>query len=199
MNELKIFENCIKHLAEIYSHEDNEDARETAKFLYSADCQSIKLNEQENSKPLSQIFNSFEVENEHPLVKEVRKISHLLPWYQTDMGGRIDDDLKSQMIMTELVGPHSLLYTEEFELGVFLQLPNVNYPKRRHPAEETFYTLSGKSLWQLEDNEEREKVIGEYVFHPSMAMHANRTTDEHLIACWRWSGDISLENYYKYQ
>ena len=74
MNELEIFENCIKHLAEIYSHEDNKDARETAKFLYGADCQSIKLNEQEDSKSLSRIFNSFEVENEHPLVKEVRKI-----------------------------------------------------------------------------------------------------------------------------
>ena len=95
MNELEIFENCIKHLAEIYSHEDNKDARETAKFLFSADCQSIKLNEQEDSKSLSRIFNSFEVENEHPLVKEVRKISHLLPWYQTNMGGRIDDNLPS--------------------------------------------------------------------------------------------------------
>jgi len=28
-----------------------------------------------------------------------------------------------------------------------------------------------------------------------MASHSNRTSDEHLIACWRWSGDISLEGY----
>ena len=85
--------------------------------------------------------------------------------------------------------------SSKYEIGIFLQFPNVDYPARRHPAEETFFTLSGKSFWKLENDDEVEKRVGEYIHHPSMSSHSNRTTDSHLIASWRWSGDISLESY----
>ena len=195
MEEKKIFQNCIGLLADIYANEDNIEGKNTANFLLGADCSSINFTENQNSKSYSKIFNSYSSKKEHPLVQEVRKISHLLPWYQTDMGGRITEQLKKQMIMTELVGPHSILYSSQYEIGIFLQLPNVAYPARRHPAEETFFTLSGKSFWQLDNNDEVERFVGDYINHPSMSSHSNRTTDSHLIACWRWSGDISLDSY----
>tara|TARA_B100000965_G_scaffold393771_1_gene405085 strand:+ start:53 stop:652 length:600 start_codon:yes stop_codon:yes gene_type:complete len=195
MEDKKIFQNCISLLANIFLEENSNEGKQTANFLLDADCSAINFIKDKNSNFYSKIFNSYSSKEEHPLVHEVRKISHLLPWYQTDMGGRITEQLKKQMIMTELVGPHSILYSSQYEIGIFLQLPNVAYPARRHPAEETFFTLSGKSFWQLDNNDEVERFVGDYINHPSMSSHSNRTTDSHLIACWRWSGDISLDSY----
>lgn len=199
MEDKKIFKNCINLLADIFVNEDSNESKQTANFLLEADLSSINLTKDNDTNAYSKIFNSYSSKEEHALVQEVRKISHLLPWYQTDMGGRINEELKKQMIMTELVGPHSILYSSQYEIGIFLQLPNVAYPARRHPAEETFFTLSGKSFWQLDDNDEVERFVGDYINHPSMSSHSNRTTDDHLIACWRWSGDISLESYNNFQ
>ena len=195
MEEKKIFQNCIDLLANIYANEDSAEGKNTANFLLDADCSLINFNENQDSKSYSEIFNSYSSKEEHPLVHEVRKISHLLPWYQSDCEGRIDKELKKQMIMTELVGPNSIIHSSQYELGIYFQFPNVSYYARRHPAEETFFTLSGRSFWQLEEKEEVERFVGDYIHHPSMASHSNRTSDEHLIACWRWSGDISLEGY----
>ena len=195
MEDKKIFQNCINLLAEIYANEASAEGKNTANFLLGADCSSINFTENHNSKSYSKIFNSYSSKEEHPLVHEVRKISHLLPWYQSDCEGRIDEELKKQMIMTELVGPNSIIHSSQYELGIYFQFPNVSYYARRHPAEETFFTLSGRSFWQLEEKEEIERFVGDYIHHPSMAYHSNRTSDEHLIACWRWSGDISLEGY----
>ncbi len=190
-----IFSNCLKLLAEIYHNEKNINGQETARFLREVNLTSFELDESEETNKYSEVLKSFTSNSDHELVHYVTEIAHLLPWYQANMGGRIDENLKKQMIMTELVGPHSIVKSSKYEIGIFLQFPNVNYPARRHPAEETFFTLSGKSFWKLENDDEVEKRVGEYIHHPSMSSHSNRTTDSHLIASWRWSGDISLESY----
>ena len=194
-----IFKKCIHIIAEIYSKEENLNGHVTGQFLKEIDFTSINLQETESSIEFSNIFNSYSTNDEHELVRELKKISHFLPWYQSDMEGRIDAKLKKQMLITELVGPHSIIKSDDYEVGIFLQFPNVFYPARRHAAEETFYTLAGKSFWQLEDKSEIERCIGEYIHHPSMKSHSNRTTDLHLVACWRWSGDISTESYAKFK
>ena len=50
MEEKKIFQNCIGLLANIYANEDNIEGKNTANFLFSADCSSINFTENQKGK-----------------------------------------------------------------------------------------------------------------------------------------------------
>jgi hypothetical protein len=55
------------------------------------------------------------------------------------MGGRIEGDLKKQFIQFVLLGPSGIINSNDYEVGIFMQMANIDYPVRRHPAEETFF------------------------------------------------------------
>mgnify|MGYP005690266981 FL=1 len=78
-----------------------------------------------------------------------------------------------------------------------MQMANIDYPVRRHPAEETFFIISGKGYFNKDSNPEIYREVGDYVHNPSMINHSNRTEEHHMIWSWRWSGDISEDSYIK--
>ena len=67
------------------------------------------------------------------------------------------------------------------------------YGPRSHAAEETFYILSGKAIWWNEDNGHRSLGRGEYVFHRFNVEHTSTTKESHVMAIWRWSGDVGYD------
>ena len=98
-------------------------------------------------------------------------------------------------MQTELVGPDGIFLSEKTRVGLWVQTANLNYTTRTHAAEETFVILGGKAIWQAGDNAPLEEGIGTVIHHPSNTPHSNCTTNSPLLAAWRWSGDISIEQY----
>ena len=127
----------------------------------------------------------------------LKEISNFLPWHHSNMGGRIEGDLKKQFIQFVLLGPSGIINSNDYEVGIFMQMANVDYPVRRHPAEETFFIISGKGYFNKDSNPEIYGEVGDYVHNPSMINHSNRTEEHHMIWSWRWSGDISEDSYIK--
>ena len=95
----------------------------------------------------------------------------------------------------ELIGPTGMAEHPRVRVGLFLQAPEVAYPRRVHAAEETYLVIGGSACWQVGDGPFDRRGAGAYVFHPSYAPHASRTGREPMIGAWRWTGDIRRETY----
>ena len=196
MNAEKIFKDILMMLSDIYQNEGSKNGFLTAEALSLAGNQTFNLKENENDE-LSKLFNSFISNDDHLLAHQLKEISNFLPWHHSDMGGRIEGDLKKQFIQFVLLGPSGIINSNNYEVGIFMQMANIDYPVRRHPAEETFFIISGKGYFNKDSNSEIYREVGDYVHNPSMINHSNRTEEHHMIWSWRWSGDISEDSYIK--
>ena len=196
MSTKKIFKDILMTLSDIYQNEGSKNGFLTAEALSLAGNQTFNLKENENDE-LSKLFNSFISNDDHLLAHQLKEISNFLPWHHSDMGGRIDGDLKKQFIQFVLLGPSGIINSNDYEVGIFMQMANIDYPVRRHPAEETFFIISGKGYFNKDSNPEIYGEVGDYVHNPSMINHSNRTEEHHMIWSWRWSGDISEDSYIK--
>jgi mannose-6-phosphate isomerase-like protein (cupin superfamily) len=134
-------------------------------------------------------------ESPHPLAPLIRDAARYLYWQDCGLNGRIRDTLASNMMMAEILAPDGLFPANDLRAGLWLQRPQLTYPTRSHPAEETFVILGGQAIWQMGDGAQYSAGCGEMVFHPSHIKHSTRTKDVALLAAWRWSGDISFERY----
>ena len=196
MNTEKIFKDILMMLSDIYQNEGSKNGSLTAEALSLAGNQTFNLKENEDDE-LSKLFNSFISNDDHLLALQLKEISNFLPWHHSDMGGRIEGDLKKQFIQFVLLGPSGIINSNDYEVGIFMQMANIDYPVRRHPAEETFFIISGKGYFNNFSNPETYGEVGDYVHNPSMINHSNRTEEHHMIWSWRWSGDISEDSYIK--
>ena len=198
MNTEKIFRDSILSLKNIYQNEGTHNGLLTAKALDEIKDKEPNL-ERNSNDDLSNMFDSSISKNDHLLAQQIKEISNYLPWEHSSMGGRIDEHLKKEFIQFVLLGPAGIFKSNNYEVGILMQMPNIDYPARKHPAEETFFIISGQGYFIKNDESEVFSQVGDYIHHPSMASHSNRTENHHIIWSWRWSGDISLESYYKYK
>ena len=196
MSTEKIFKDILMTLSDIYQNEGTKNGSLTAEALSLASNQTFNLRENEDDE-LSKLFNSFISKNDHLLAHQLKEISNFLPRHHSNMGGRIEGDLKKQFIQFVLLGPSGIINSNDYEVGIFMQMANIDYPVRRHPAEETFFIISGKGYFNKDSNSEIYREVGDYVHNPSMINHSNRTEEHHMIWSWRWSGDISEDSYIK--
>ena len=196
MNTEKIFKDILMMLSDVYQNEGSKNGSLTAEALSLAGNQTFNLKENEDDE-LSKLFNSFISNDDHLLALQLKEISNFLPWHHSDMGGRIEGDLKKQFIQFVLLGPSGIINSNDYEVGIFMQMANIDYPVRRHPAEETFFIISGKGYFNKDHHPEIYGEVGDYIHNPSMINHSNRTEEHHMIWSWRWSGDISLDSYIK--
>lgn len=198
MSVEKIFRDSILNLITIYQNEGSNNGLLTAKALDKIRDKTPNLKKNPNDE-LSNIFDSYISKKDHILAQQIKEISNYLPWERSSMGGRIDEDLKKEFIQFVLLGPTGIFKSNDYEVGILMQMPNIDYPARKHPAEETFFIIGGQGYFSKNDEPEVLGQVGDYIHHPSMVSHANRTENHHIIWSWRWSGDISLESYYKYK
>jgi mannose-6-phosphate isomerase-like protein (cupin superfamily) len=196
MNTEKIFKDILIRLSDIYQNEGSQTGSLTAEALSLASNQVFDLKENEHEE-LSKFFNSFISNDDHMLAQQIKEISNFLPWHHSSMGGRIEGDLKKQFIQSVLLGPSGIIKSNDYEVGIFMQMANIDYSVRRHPAEETFFIISGKGYFNKDHHPEIYGEVGDYIHNPSMINHSNRTEEHHMIWSWRWSGDISLDSYIK--
>jgi dimethylpropiothetin dethiomethylase len=130
----------------------------------------------------------------HPLLLEVARVRHLLPW-RAPVAGRIPEPTSSRLAVVEIVGPDGMIDHPGCRFGLFLQMADFFYPGHRHEAEELYLVLSGTAEWILEASDPARRPPGSFVHHRPWQVHAMNTTDEPLLAMWGWSGNISLDSY----
>lgn len=115
------------------------------------------------------------------------------------IGARDIPDQSSEFIgdfyFCRIVGEDDLYARDGFRCGLYLQLPNSNYPPHKHAAVELYLPLSGTARWQVDDGPFMPVAPGTLIHHATYQPHATRTFDEPLLAFWSWTGDTRFETY----
>jgi hypothetical protein len=133
----------------------------------------------------------------HPQVNVILDAIPHLEWFSPDASiANLKAAKGEKMMACELLGPNGMIKHTDFRVGLYVQDPHFHYSTRTHTAEETYIALGGVGYWSTEVSEPTRKSTGDIMFHPSMIEHQNLTKDDPMIAVWRWSGDISYDNYY---
>ena len=132
-----------------------------------------------------------------PLLEDLlRAAAPCIAWVHAGLDdGKIPAETARRMLTAELIGPESVLHSDLIRLGLFWQDAGVSYPPRTHAAEECYIMLAGQGEWSLDDAPPATRLPGAVIFHPSFASHASRTTDNPMLALWRWTGDIGWDSY----
>lgn len=119
-----------------------------------------------------------------------------IDWHHSGLDdGRIRPEIALSMATTELIGPDGMIFHPTVRVGLFMQLPELDYVTRTHRAEETFVKLGGAADWTCNSASAQRREAGAYIHHPSNAPHASVTKSDPLIAAWRWTGDIGYDGY----
>jgi hypothetical protein len=181
-------------LAEMYATENRSGGDQAARELLRAANQPCELPDA-HKPPLEQALNQVLTGDPHPLSALIRAAQPWIAWGDSDLGDRIKDDIAREMMLVEFVGPDGMFPSDAVRVGLWLQAAGVNYTTRSHTAEETFIILGGQAIWQSGENGAETKGCGAMIHHPSNMPHSDRTTNAPLLAAWRWSGDIAIENY----
>ena len=181
-------------LAGLYAAENRPGGMQSARGLLAAAAEPGKLTTQPKG-PLDAAFQQTLMGDPHPLTPLIRQAAPYLKWVYSELGGRIRAEIAQGMMQAELIGPGALFDSDTLSIGLFVQSAQLDYVARAHAAEETFFMLGGEGLWTAEDRAEHREQAGAQIHHPSMMLHSSRTANMPLLATWRWSGDISVEQY----
>lgn len=180
--------------ARLLNRENRADAVLTANAALKF-AQSVVDLQQHPKGPLDEALNTTLEASDLPIIAAIRSAEPWLCWEYSELGGRIRDDVAHGMMQVELIGPDGIFFADSMRLGLWVQSANLNYPIRAHAAEETFFILSGTARWTRDGQPAYLAGAGCEVHHPSFMEHSTTTTDGPILALWRWSGDIAIEQY----
>ena len=181
-------------LAGLFAAENRVGGMQSARALLDAAARPVALAHQ-TTPPLGGALAQCLAGDPHPLTPLIRQAAPYLKWVFSQLDGRIRDEIALGMMQAELIGPGALFESDAVSIGLFVQSPDLDYVTRQHAAEESFFMLGGLGLWTAGDGPEHAETAGAQIHHPSMMPHASRTAKMPLLAAWRWTGDISVEQY----
>ncbi len=184
----------LSALAELFASENRPGGTEAAATLRDCAALSTQLPEAP-AGPLDHHLTKMLAGDPHALSPLIRDAEPWLVWIFSELKGRIRSEIASGMMQCELAGPDGIFKRPNIRVGLWVQAPDLNYTTRSHAAEETFFILGGSAIWKAGDAPEIEAGCGEIVHHPSFTPHSDCTQNTPLLAAWRWSGDISIEQY----
>ncbi len=79
---------------------------------------------------------------------------------------------------------------DDFAMGLFLLIPEVDYLDHRHKAPEFYLNLTGPSLWRFDFGAWEEMPAGSTVWNVPGQVHATRTAQASWLSFWAWLRDI---------
>lgn len=83
-----------------------------------------------------------------------------------------------------------LIEGDDFAMGLFLLLPEVDYLDHRHAAPEFYLNLTGPTQWRFEHGPWQEQPAGSVLWNEAHAVHATRTGPDPWLSFWAWMKDI---------
>lgn len=132
----------------------------------------------------------------HPAARAAYAAHETLSWVGADV---LDDHIPTSVsdifAVVFLVGPEHPIRSDAVRAGLYFQRRRSYYQLHDHSAEETYATLAGEAAWTVGDAAPMRLGVGGLSHHASRVRHATRTFDTHLLAAWRWSGDVRPETY----
>ena len=189
------FVTMLRALATLFSDENRPGGDEAAKALRDIIAEPFDL---PPPCPLDIVAKGVDAlqAGGHRTAPLILPALPLLDWHYSGLAdGRIRPEIAMSMATSELIGPDGMIYHPTARVGIFMQMSDLDYVTRTHPAEETFVMLGGEGYWTCNGSAPRHRETGAYVHHPSNAPHTSITKDQPLIAAWRWTGDIAYEKY----
>jgi len=181
-------------LADLFATENRPGGDENARALRACAALATDL-PRTGPGPLAAHLHTALSGDPHPISPLVRQAAPWLVWTYSELGGRIRSDIARGMMQVELLGPDGMFPDRNVRAGLWVQSPNLAYTTRHHAAEETFFILGGHAIWQAGDAPEHRQGVGAQIHHASMVAHADCTQNAPLLAAWRWSGAVSIEQY----
>jgi dimethylpropiothetin dethiomethylase len=134
------------------------------------------------------------VNNDTDLGRALRQGADCLAWHHPGFG-RMPDTIANRMAACEIIGPVGQIRHDTVRAGWLFQAAGLIYPSHSHAAEEIYLPLSGPSDWQVDDDEWRRHMSGDFIHHLPFQPHATRTGTTPLLAVWGWAGDIDAASY----
>jgi len=178
----------------LLDQENRADAVLSAQIARKFAAQIVDFQQQPKG-PLDAAFQDAMAGSTLPIISAIKAARPWLCWEFSALGGRIRSEVANGMMQTELIGPDGIFYSDSIRLGLWVQSAGLDYPIRSHAAEETFFILSGNAHWTRNGQPPYFAGAGCEIHHPSFVEHSTQTLDQPLFALWRWSGDISIEQY----
>jgi mannose-6-phosphate isomerase-like protein (cupin superfamily) len=189
------FRQMLRALEKIFAAEGNPGGDEAAAALSGVLASPFDLPPPCNLEIIEAGATALETGG-HTAAPAILAALPLIDWHHSGLAdGRIRAEIAMAMATTELIGPDGMIFHPTVRAGLFMQIANLDYVTRTHPAEETFVMLGGAGYWTCNGSEPQRQEVGTYIHHPSGAPHTSITKQDPLIAAWRWTGDIGYEGY----
>jgi mannose-6-phosphate isomerase-like protein (cupin superfamily) len=123
-----------------------------------------------------------------PLVALLAASAERLRWAQTYTRDDFEPRFLDRYGWSELIGLRGPVASDRIAVGFLLLGPDVEYPPHHHAAEEVYYPLAGRALWQRGDERFVVRAPGECIHHAPRTPHAMKTGSEPLLALYAWRG-----------
>lgn len=122
------------------------------------------------------------------LHRAVQGIADYADWQQTYTEEEVGADFLARYGWFELVGPSGHFGSDAIRAYVAYWGENLYYPWHLHEAEELYYIISGRALFEAEGMEPQILGPGDIRIHASNQPHAMTTTDSPILALVLWRG-----------
>ncbi len=122
--------------------------------------------------------------NCHPAAEKLSYLAGNLSWICAALSRPKPGNFVGSYNFVAVVGPDSIIHSDQFRFGLYLQEPETFYPSHKHEAEELYLPLSGRALWQKGDAEFEPVENGQAIHHLSYQPHATWTHDLPMMAFW---------------
>ena len=122
-----------------------------------------------------------------PMVEAIKTHVGEVNWRQTYSISEVGEDFASRHCYFELIGPTGHFYNDAIRGFICYWGENLHYKWHSHEAEEIYYILGGKALFETKTMTKVLKA-NETKFHKSWESHAMETLEEPLLAFILWRG-----------
>ena len=184
--------DLIHALADLVANEPRTEAQATARAL--RDGADTDFPAQPPSPLDAEIRAACTLPDAHPAARLIAKAQAHLLWQASPASALQPGHLAATKAVVTLLAPEGPIHAAKFRFGLFYQAPGIYYPLHAHEAAETYTILAGSADWQA-----GERCFpltpGQASYHPPNLPHAMRAGPQGFVAIWRWSGDISFDNY----
>lgn len=181
--------NAITALADLLHSENRPEATQTAQLLASLGPDALATPQQPG--PFHAEMRALLAQSPLPAAQALLQGFHTIPWGTNPVS---TGPAQPIFAVAELLGDSAPIAVLNLRMGLFYQTANAYYGLHDHPADETYTILAGSAHWTAGDTTTW-KHPGDMIHHPSMLAHAFRTGRQGVLAMWRWSGDVSTQNY----
>jgi hypothetical protein len=189
------FTQMLRALEQVFSQENRPGGDETARALSEVAGNPFDLRPPHSLDITDNARDALRTGG-HEAASAILASWPLIDWHHSGLeDGRIRPEIALSMATTELIGPNGMIFHPTVRAGLFMQIADLDYVTRTHPAEETFVMLGGAGYWTCNGSTPQRQTAGAYIHHPSNAPHTSVTKDDPVIAAWRWTGDIAYEGY----